>query len=497
MDSSQALELSEGERRGSMRWWAGIVLGCVVLPAVSLAQETKSKETRALQERVKVLEERLDKLDRVEAIKEVAEYVCLGGEISTGLPPGGHCPDGSVPDERRTFRARPFSRRESLADKIDEAIAEAETKRVAIGGSARGLAQQVLNTTDDNRLFWTESLEVFFLSRLSVYSTFFADVEAINGIGSDEVVGSRSCLNTDAETLGGAEGVRLRELWLQLQLLKSRLNVVVGHVDLTSFFDRNAVANDETTKFLNTALVSNLISRQPPNGPGVAVRYEPGGNIGVGFGAQAPNDTASRPAEDAYLIAELDYQTHALFAREGNYRLWGRQGRVSDALDNSTWGVGASLDQQMTASATVFVRGGFGQVEGATEPEYAWSTGVEVLAPSRTLRKDGAGVAFSRQVDADGAESVGKGTTAMCSPINWRSRSTCSGCFPGPTPWPETRRQRRDSRIQGHDRFLTLVRGENHVDFTSGSDFRGRRVGDSGFLRSVGGRASSRGSGGV
>lgn len=391
-----------------MRWWAWIVVGLVVLPAVSFAQETKSNETRALQERVKVLEERLDKLDRVEAIKEVAEYVCPGGEISDALPPGGRCSDGSVPDERRTFRVLPFSRRESLADKIEAAIAEAETKRVAIGGSARGIAQQVLNTTDDNHLFWTEALDVFFLSRPSVYSTFFADVEAINGTGPDEVVGSRSRLNADAETLDGAEGVRVRELWLQLHLLKSRLDVVAGHVDLTSFFDRNAVANDETTKFLNTALVNNPVLKQPPNGPGVAVRYEPGGNIGVGFGAQAPTDTASRPAEDAYLIAEIDYQTHALFAREGNYRLWGRQGRVSDALDNSRWGVGASLDQQMTAFATAFVRAGFGQVEDASEPEYAWSTGVEILAPSRTLRKDGTGVAFSRQVDADGAESIGE-----------------------------------------------------------------------------------------
>ena len=148
-----------------------------MFPAVSFAQETKSNETRALQERVKGLEERLDKLDRVEAIKEVAEYVCPEGEISNALPPGGRCPDGSVPDERRTFRALSFSRRESLADKIEAAIAEAETKRV-----------------------------------------------------------------------------RVRELWLQLHLLKSRLNAVVGHIDLTSFFDRNAVANDETTKFLNTAM---------------------------------------------------------------------------------------------------------------------------------------------------------------------------------------------------------------------------------------------------
>ena len=50
-----------------------------------------------------------------------------------------------------------------------------------------------------------------------------------------------------------------------------------------------------------------------------------------------------------------------------------------------------------------------GRTEDASEPEYAWSTGVQILAPGRAFRKDGAGVAFSRQVDADGTESVGEG----------------------------------------------------------------------------------------
>lgn len=391
-----------------MRWWTGIVVG-VSLPVVSFAQETRSNEMRGLQERLKVLEERLDKLDRVEAIKEVAEYICPGGEIFDALPPGGRCPDGQVPNERRTFRALPFSRRESLADKIQAAIEEAEAKRVAIGGSARGIAQQVLNAEDDNRLFWTESVDVFFLSRPSFFSMFFADLEAINGVGPDEVVGSRSGLNTDAQTLGRAEGVRVRELWLHLRFLRDRLNVVGGKVDLTNVFDRNAVANDETTKFLNAALVNSPVLKPPANGPGLAVRYEPGRDIGVGLAAQAPNASSSRPAEDVYLIAEIDYRTHVLDGREGNYRLWGRQGRVPDALDNRTWGTGVSFDQQVSTLATAFVRAGIGRTEGTSEPEYAWSAGVQMLAPAQAFRRDGAGVAFSRQVAPDGAERVGEG----------------------------------------------------------------------------------------
>ena len=56
-----------------------------------------SPETQRLQERIRVLEERLDRLDRVDVIKKTVEYVCPGGEIFDQAPPGGRCPDGSRP----------------------------------------------------------------------------------------------------------------------------------------------------------------------------------------------------------------------------------------------------------------------------------------------------------------------------------------------------------------------------------------------------------------
>ena len=63
-----------------------------------------SPETERLQERIRVLEERLDRLDRVDVIKKTVEYVCPGGEIFDQAPPGGRCPDGSRPLLRDTFR---------------------------------------------------------------------------------------------------------------------------------------------------------------------------------------------------------------------------------------------------------------------------------------------------------------------------------------------------------------------------------------------------------
>lgn len=58
------------------------------------AAETPDMER--LLERINVLEERLDRLERVEVIKKTVEYICPGGEILEQPPPGGRCPEGAA-----------------------------------------------------------------------------------------------------------------------------------------------------------------------------------------------------------------------------------------------------------------------------------------------------------------------------------------------------------------------------------------------------------------
>ncbi|MCI0529758.1 MAG: hypothetical protein L0Y56_20135, partial [Nitrospira sp.] len=331
-----------------MNWWIVVIVGLWLMPGLVMAQDDNRQDEQPLEERVKALEERLDKIDRVEVVKQVREYICPGGEIYDSLPPGGRCPDGSIPKERATFRKLPFSRRESLADKIEAALEEAEEKRVTVGGSARGILQQVAPNPAGDQLFATGSVDLFFLSRPMTLSTFFVDLEAVGGTGPDEVVGSLSRLNTDAETLGVTDEVKVREAWLYLRLFSDHLQIVGGKLDLTNYFDRNAVANDETAKFLNTALVNNPLLKQPVNGPGGAIRYESGRDWAFGLGMQSPNNSGSAIADKVYTIAEFDYHTYSFFSREGNYRLWGRVGRVVEALEKKTWGIGISLDQQIT-----------------------------------------------------------------------------------------------------------------------------------------------------
>jgi len=382
----------------------------LVFPSFIQAQnKDKTPVTENLQERIKAIEERLNRLDSVPVIKEVREYLCSGGEIHDALPPGGRCPDGTLPKERITFKTRLFSRRESISEKIEAALEEAESSRVAVGGSARGILQQLVNSRDEDKLFSTGSVDLFFLSRPMTRATFFVDLQTIGGAGPDEVLGSLSRVNSDAETFAVKDDVKVKEAWLLKRLMGDHLMFVAGKLDLSNYFDRNEVANDETTRFLNAALVNNPILQLPQNGPALALRYEPGGAATWLLGFQSSEGKASGIATKILAIAELDYRIRLLFSRLGNIRLWIKTGRLEGTLEKKTRGAGLSFDQQVTPLSKVFARYGLGKTEDAGKKEYAWSTGFEIKAPFDAFPRDRLGLGFSRQSALTRSESLAEG----------------------------------------------------------------------------------------
>ena len=119
-----------------------------------------------LLERIRVLEERLNRLEQTDVIKKVTEYVCPSGEILDQPPPNGRCPEGNRPQARETVRKSVISRRESIAQRIESALQDAEAKKVAIGGAARGAIQQVTNGRDgQNKLFGEGSLDLTLVAK--------------------------------------------------------------------------------------------------------------------------------------------------------------------------------------------------------------------------------------------------------------------------------------------------------------------------------------------
>jgi hypothetical protein len=373
------------------------------------AEAVRAADTADMQrvlERLTALEERLNRLDQVEVIKKTVEYVCPGGEILDQPPPGGRCPDGRPPQVRDTIRTSSVLRRESIAEKIEAAIADAEARKVAVGGSARGTLQQVLNAPDDgdNKLFGQGAVDLTLLFQPMVQTTLFIDVEAIGGAGPDQVLGSLSRLNADAETVDQDEKLTLREAWLGLRLVDDRLELFAGKIDLTNYFDRNAFANDETSQFLNTALVNNPMLKQPANGPGLAVRWDAGRDLGFSLGGQATNDLDDDLWEGPYVIAEIDYHSARLLS--GNYRLWAHVSTLPEDRDRLTWGMGVSLDQLLTPQLGVFGRAGFSHNEGEDRISYAASTGIQLTSLLGDRPRDRLGVGYTFQREAAGDEHL-------------------------------------------------------------------------------------------
>jgi len=369
-------------------------------------------ETQRLQERIRVLEERLDKLEPVEVIKKKTEYVCPGGEIFDEAPPGGRCSDGSRPQLRNTVQKLALARREPIADKIEAAIQDADARKVAVNGSARAVLQQVANAENgQNQLFGEGSIDLTLLYHPMVRTTLFIDFEAIGGPGPDKKLGTLSRVNADAETLNAVGGVggtdeklTIREGWLWLKFVNDRLDFFVGQLDLTNYFDRNTFANDETTQFLNGALVNNPMLKQPVNGAGAVVRWDAGRDLGFSLGGQTTHALGKDLLSEPFMIAEIDYHTTRLI--EGNYRLWVRVSSLSTDHERKMYGGGVSVDQLLTPQIGLFVRGGVNQIEGMSRTFYAASAGLRWTGPLWNRPRDRVGVGYSFQRDVPGDEQV-------------------------------------------------------------------------------------------
>ena len=182
------------------------------------------------------------------------------------------------------------------------------------------------------------------------------------------MLGSLSRLNADVETLGlgglgiGGQDQRLaiREAWLGFQLFKDRLDLFAGKLDPTNYFDRNAFANDETSQFLDAALVNNPMLKQPPNGPGLVTRWDANRDLGFSLGVLGSREFEEAMFDGPFVAGEIDYHSTRLL--DGNYRLWARLGRVPDDLQRQTWGMGVSIDQLLTQQLGLFVRAGIQSV---------------------------------------------------------------------------------------------------------------------------------------
>lgn len=205
-----------------------------------------------------------------------------------------------------------------------------------------------------------------------------------------------------------------------------RIEVTAGKMDPFVFFDQNAVADDETTRFLNNAFVHNplLDSGGDAGGdkhgftPGVRVAYigrrgeHDTWSVSLGaFGAGAGADFRGSLARP-FVIGQLEATLGAAGDRPGTWRVYAwTNGRTPDFDDaeqrHAGWGV--SIDQRVAAAVTLFVRYGH-ETRGDVRFDRAATLGAEVDGASWGREGDGVGVAAGwlrtsaawREATADG-----------------------------------------------------------------------------------------------
>jgi len=371
------------------------------MPAAPVAPGAPANlDTAAILERLNAIDERLNNLETNVVLSEPKTIV---REVERYVDPNGAEFDQPAPDRRPvlTYERQRVFRRQSIGEEIEDALAAEGASGVEIGVSSVTTVQGAFKTAGQNNdgdghVFGVTQADITFLAQSAALNTsFFADVVAIGGPGPDGEIPGLTLLNSQLARLSNNR-LQMREAWIRTELFGQRLGLTVGQLDLTNYFDRNAVANDETFAFISDALVNSQVLGLANNGLGIAAIWDPKRNYNFKLGVQQSEDDPNNPvatslSNSLFSLAEFEYIATPFGLPEGHYRIWGR-------LDNSTgddrtaWGV--SIDQKVTPTVTLFGRYGDGDV--GEERVRHFSAGVGFQSPFAINPLDAWGIGYSQ-----------------------------------------------------------------------------------------------------
>lgn len=382
-------------------------IGAVLLAASPSYAQTRSQTEAELRRRIEVLEERLKQVEsgkgqsestptgqsldeRLEALEKRLSDIETSAVLSepetrvrrkeVWVDPSGVEHDEPVPGAKQTFtyQRETAYRRQTIGEKIEEALAGAEEGKVQIGVDGNIVLQALTQTEGedieaDGHAYELASADLFFTAKLAQDTVFFADVVGFSGSTPDEeLVGSPLALNGYGARLDDPDEVNLREAWIQTQLFEQRLTLIGGRLDLTNYFDTNAVANDETTQFIADPLVVNPMLGLSSNGAGLTAIYDPKGGFSFTVGVQQSSEEAKNLSDSIYSLAEVGYRARPFGLQEGNYRVWARR---DDSTGDQQDGFGVNIDQKLTPIFSVFAR--YGQADAVQDHDKFYSAGFQ------------------------------------------------------------------------------------------------------------------------
>jgi hypothetical protein len=375
-----------------------LICGLAALAAVGLPQSEANAQAPADAEnerRIQELEQRVNELESIAVLSEPETRV---RRITVWVDENGVEHDEAVPGAREvvTYQRERVYRRQTINEKIEEALDDAASRSVGVGVDAAITfqnAQQTegADTIADGNNYQLASADLFFTAGLAQYTVFFADIVGLSGTPPDAEVDALTLLNGYTARLVAQNELNLREAWLMTEVFAQKLSLTAGRVDLTNHFDHNAVANDETTQFLSDALVNNPMLGLSENGAGVAAVYDPKTGFNAKLGYQQSSSQATNLSDSLFYLAEVGYLWTPFQLGEGNYRAWYRTDN-SSGTNRKAYGV--SMDQRVTPVITLFARFGSAQTDAARDSFY--STGLQLQKGAVFNPEDAWGVGYAR-----------------------------------------------------------------------------------------------------
>jgi hypothetical protein len=337
----------------------------------------ESTDPKVLAECIKSLNQRIKDLESSTVLSEPETRV---RKIEVYVDPNGNVTDHEMPGAKKTttYQRERVYRRQTINEKIEEALSSEAERSVQLGVNAAIATQGVFQTKGEKTLadknaYGLASADLFFTAKVAQHTMFFADVVGLSGPPPDLEVGGLTLLNGFTARLVRQNELNLREAWLRTELFSQRLGVTIGRLDLTNYFDHNAAANDETTQFLSDALVNNPALGLAVNGTGLSLVYDPKNAFSFKIGVQQSNTEATNLSDSLFSLAEIGYLATPLSFGEGNYRVWYRTDNSSQRYRTA---YGVSLDQKLGApQVTLFGR--FGNAQADFKRDHFYSGGLQ------------------------------------------------------------------------------------------------------------------------
>jgi len=240
-----------------------------------------------------------------------------------------------------------------------------------------------LNKTDqdDKSSYFDANLPIYLCVYLNAGEHGLLKLKAQWGLGNnlDSQVPTISYFN---ETYGNSSWLRPTDVWYEHSWLQDRIKFRIGLINMSSIFDQNDIASDETVFFLSQAWDNNTALEFPLFwGLGATFIFKPHEQVRLMAAWTDANGLWNEIFSAPWAIGEIDY-TPKPGGLTGNYRFYGwYNGRKHLDMKDPTvtrvnFGFGVSFDQKVNSFTTLSLRYGWQNLQGQLRESADGSAGL-------------------------------------------------------------------------------------------------------------------------